>query len=47
MSIDTSDGHEAMDYREHIRTYEGFLRGTVVLTVLCAVILLGMLIFLV
>jgi Bacterial aa3 type cytochrome c oxidase subunit IV len=47
MAIDTSDGHEAMDYREHIRTYSGFLKGTVVLVVLVAVILFGMLIFLV
>ena len=47
MSIDTSDGHEAMDYREHIRTYNGFLKGSVVLTVFVVVILLGMLIFLV
>lgn len=47
MSIDTSDGHEAMDYREHIRTYNGFLKGTVGLTVFVCVLLLGMLIFLV
>ena len=47
MSIDTSDGHEAMDYQEHIRTYNGFLKGTVVLVVLVGVLLLGMLIFLV
>lgn len=47
MSIDTSDGHEAMDYREHIRTYNGFIIGTVVLVVLVALILFGMLIFLV
>jgi hypothetical protein len=47
MSIDTSDGHPAMDYKEHMRTYEGFLRGSIVLVVLCALILLGMLIFLV
>ena len=47
MSIDTSDGHKAMDYREHIRTYNGFLVGAVVLVVLCVAILLGMLIFLV
>ncbi len=45
--IDTSDGHHAMDYREHVRTYKGFLVGTVALVVLCAVILLGMLVFLV
>jgi hypothetical protein len=47
MSIDTSDGHKAMVYREHIRTYNGFIVGTIVLVVLCALILLGMLIFLV
>ena len=47
MSIDTSDGHEAMDYREHIRTYNGFLKATVALTVFVCVLLLGMLIFLV
>ncbi len=47
MSVDTSDGHPAMDYKEHIRTYEGFLRGSVVLVVLCLLLLLGMLIFLV
>ncbi len=47
MSIDTSDGHKAMDYREHTRTYNVFLKGTVALIVLVALILLGMLIFLV
>lgn len=47
MSIDTSDGHKAMDYREHIRTYDGFLKGSIALIVLVALILFGMLIFLV
>lgn len=47
MSIDTSDGHKAMDYREHIRTYDGFLKGSIVLVVLVALILFGMLVFLV
>jgi hypothetical protein len=47
MTVDTSGGHPDMDYREHVRTYEGFLRGTVVLVVLCVLILLGMLFFLV
>lgn len=47
MTIDTSDGHKAMDYNEHIRTYDGFLKGTVVLVVLVALILFGMLVFLV
>ena len=47
MSIDTSDGHKAMNYREHIRTYDGFLKGSIALIVLVALILFGMLIFLV
>jgi hypothetical protein len=47
MTIDTSGGHEAMDYREHVRTYNGFVRGTVVLTVIVALILAGMAAFLV
>ena len=47
MSIDTSDGHEAMDYPEHIKTYNWFLKGTVFLVVAVGVILFGMLIFLV
>lgn len=47
MTIDTSGGHEAMDYREHVRTYSGFVRGTIVLTVIVIVILAGMAYFLV
>ncbi len=47
MSVDTSDGHPAMDYREHTRTYHGFLVGSGVLLVLVALILFGMLVFLV
>lgn len=47
MSIDTSDGHKAMDYREHIRTYDGFLKGSIALVVLVVLILVGMLVFLV
>lgn len=47
MSIDTSGGHTAMDYREHVRTYSGFIKGTVALIVLVAAILVGMLVFLV
>lgn len=27
MSVDTSGGHPEMDYKEHTRTYAGFLRG--------------------
>ena len=47
MSVDTSKGHPAMDYREHIRTYDGFLKGSVVLILLVLAILAGMLVFLV
>ena len=47
MSIDTTGGHPAMDYREHERTYRGFVRGTVILTVLVLLILSGMAAFLV
>ena len=42
MSIDTSGGHPAMDYREHVRTYNGFLKGTVVLVVFVLTVLLFM-----
>jgi hypothetical protein len=31
MAVDTSGGHHAMDYPEHLRTYSGFLRATVIL----------------
>jgi Bacterial aa3 type cytochrome c oxidase subunit IV len=41
--IDTSNGHKAMDYPEHIRTYSGFIRGTVVLCVAVTLILLYLL----
>jgi hypothetical protein len=37
MSVNTSGGHPEMDYREHIRTYTGFVRG---LQLLLGVILL-------
>lgn len=39
MAVDTSGGHPAMDYPEHLRTYTGFLRATVVLVVFCVLIL--------
>jgi hypothetical protein len=47
MTIDTSNGHKAMDYPEHLRTYNGFIRGTVILSVLVALLLLFMLVTLV
>jgi hypothetical protein len=43
MAIDPTGGHSAMDYPEHVRTYSGFLRATVALIVLVAVILLFLL----
>lgn len=39
MSIDTSNGHPAMDYPEHVRTYNGFIKGSIVLIILVALIL--------
>jgi hypothetical protein len=47
MTIDTSNGHKAMDYPEHLRTYNGFIRGTVILSVFVALLLLFMLVTLV
>ena len=47
MTIDTSGGHTDMDYREHQRTYNGFVRATIILTVIVVVILAGMAYFLV
>ena len=47
MTIETKGGHPAMDYPEHLRTYDGFLKATVVLVVLVALLLIGMLITLV
>jgi len=46
MSVDTSNGHPAMDYAEHQRTFEWFVRGTLYVVVLVAVTLALMAIFL-
>lgn len=43
MAIDPSGGHPAMDYPEHLRTYSGFLRGTVYLVVFVVAVLLFLL----
>jgi aa3 type cytochrome c oxidase subunit IV len=43
MAVDTSGGHPAMDYPEHVRTYSGFLRATTVLIVLVVALLLFLL----
>jgi len=47
MAIDPAGGHSAMDYPEHIRTYSGFIRATIITIVLVALLLLFMLFFLV
>jgi hypothetical protein len=43
MAIDPAGGHPAMDYPEHLRTYSGFIKGTVVMIVLVIMILLFLL----
>ena len=47
MSIDTSGGNPNMDYSEHTRTYNGFLRLVMMLIVFMVTLLLGMKFFLV
>jgi hypothetical protein len=47
MSIDTSRGHEAMDYNEHNRTYAGFIRMTQIAVIFLVVLLAAMYVFLV
>ena len=47
MSIDTSNGHPAMDYAEHQRTYQAFIRFTQISVVLLVLLLIGMVTFLV
>ena len=47
MSVDTSGGHPAMDYKEHLGTYEGFIKGAMTLVVLVVLLLAGMAAFLV
>jgi hypothetical protein len=43
MAIDPAGGHPAMDYPEHLRTYAGFVKGTMITIVLIALILLFLL----
>ncbi len=45
MRIDPSEGHPAMDYSEHDRTYKLFLKGTIVLIVTVVVIMVFLAIF--
>jgi hypothetical protein len=43
MAIDPAGGHPAMDYPEHLRTYSGFIKSTIVIIVLVALVLLFLL----
>jgi hypothetical protein len=43
MAIDPTGGHPDMDYPEHLRTYSGFLRATMILVALVVVVLLFLL----
>ncbi|HZT49850.1 MAG TPA: aa3-type cytochrome c oxidase subunit IV [Hyphomicrobiaceae bacterium] len=43
MAIDPTGGHPAMDYPEHLRTYAGFVKGTMITIALIALILLFLL----
>jgi len=47
MSVETTGGHPAMDYPEHVRTYNGFIRFTIFSIVALVLLLAGMAIFLV
>ncbi|HXF52718.1 MAG TPA: aa3-type cytochrome c oxidase subunit IV [Hyphomicrobiaceae bacterium] len=46
MSVDTSNGHPAMDYAEHERTFRRFVRGTAYAIALVAIVLVLMAAFL-
>lgn len=47
MTVDTSNGHPEMDYKEHDRTYAGFLRFTKISIILLVLLMAGMFFFLV
>ena len=47
MSVDTSNGHPAMDYAQHVGTYNSFLRFSKIGIVLIVLLLAGMYYFLV
>lgn len=47
MSVDQSGWHKDMDTTEHVRTYNGFIKGAVILILAVVALLLGMLFFLV
>lgn len=47
MSVETSGGNPAMDYKEHQRTYKGFLALTKTTIIFVALLLIFMAVFLV
>jgi hypothetical protein len=47
MSVDTSNGHPAMDYNQHKATYNAFIRFSKIAIVLLVLLLAGMYYFLV
>ena len=47
MSVDTSNGHPAMDYEQHKATYNAFIRFSKIAIVLLVLLLAGMYYFLV
>lgn len=47
MSVDTSGGHPEMDYNEHVRTFNAFIKATTIMTVFTVGVLVFMAIFLV
>lgn len=47
MGLDLSGGSASMDYAEHARTYNAFTKGTIILVVSVAALLLGMFFFLI
>ncbi|MGH1351800.1 MAG: aa3-type cytochrome c oxidase subunit IV [Methyloligellaceae bacterium] len=46
MSVDMSGSHPDMDVEEHKATYEGFIRGSIILGVVVIALLVGMAYFL-
>lgn len=46
MSVDTSNGHPAMDYKEHERTYATFMTGVKISVVFVSLLLIFMALFL-
>jgi hypothetical protein len=47
MHIDPSKGHPDMDYKEHMSTYQGFLRFTQIGVVALVLLMIAMYVFLV